>query len=399
MITRQTLATSYFFMVFLGAMSALAPLSVDTYLPVLGQLAEHFEVDIAAVNLTISAYLFGNAVGQFFGGALSDQLGRKPVGSMALLIFAAATLAIVLAPSIQQMQILRVIQALGGGAVLVVCMAQVRDLYPVNEVPQRMASVMLVMMVAPMLAPSLGLLLSVLGWQMIFIFLALYSLFCWYVFTFKIPELMLKTPTGVNLRALVKNYWIVLSNRHNGRLTALHLNLFSALTGAVYFAYLTNSALIFGQIFAMSALSFCLIFAAGGLSMLMGSFVASQLLKTTPPMQLMWHSNLLQVAAALWLFLLASFSVAGVVEVIAGVCICLFAGGATRPTAAGVYMTYFDDNSGAAASLQTTLLFLLGALIGGLAALASQGELAPIFAVMLGSSLAARGVLGYIRRA
>ena len=170
MITRQTLATSYFFMVFLGAMSALAPLSVDTYLPVLGQLAEHFEVDIAAVNLTISAYLFGNAVGQFFGGALSDQLGRKPVGSMALLIFAAATLAIVLAPSIQQMQILRVIQALGGGAVLVVCMAQVRDLYPVNEVPQRMASVMLVMMVAPMPPPSLGLLLSVLGWQVIFIF-------------------------------------------------------------------------------------------------------------------------------------------------------------------------------------------------------------------------------------
>ena len=79
-LARQTLQTSVMFMVFLGAMSALAPLSVDAYLPVLGQLAEHFKVDLAAVNLTISAYLIGNALGQFFGGALSDQLGRKPVG-------------------------------------------------------------------------------------------------------------------------------------------------------------------------------------------------------------------------------------------------------------------------------------------------------------------------------
>ncbi|MDE0764075.1 MAG: Bcr/CflA family efflux MFS transporter [Porticoccaceae bacterium] len=398
-LARQTLQTSVMFMVFLGAMSALAPLSVDAYLPVLGQLGEHFQVDLAAVNLTISAYLIGNALGQFFGGALSDQLGRKPVGSFALLIFSAATLAIILAPGIYEMQGLRVVQALGGGALLVVCMAQVRDLYPVEEVPRRLASVILVMMVAPMVAPLLGLWLSAWGWQMIFVFLALYGLLCWYIFTFKIPELMLTAPTGINFVSLFVNYWGVLKQRQNGRLTALLYNVFSALTGAVYFVYLTNAALIFDRIFGLSALAFCWVFAAGGLSMLLGNFFAARRMKTTPPMALMGEGNLLQLLATMLLFLTAISEVAEVYSVIVLICLCLFAGGAVRPTAAGVYMTFFDHNSGAAASIQATLLFVLGALVGALSAVLSQGTLMPIFAIMLVCSVAARGVFVAIRRA
>ena len=398
-LARQTLQTSVMFMVFLGAMSALAPLSVDAYLPVLGQLAEHFKVDLAAVNLTISAYLIGNALGQFFGGALSDQLGRKPVGSFALLIFSAATLAIILAPSIYAVQGLRVVQALGGGALLVVCMAQVRDLYPVEEVPRRLASVILVMMVAPMLAPLLGLWLSAWGWQMIFVFLALYGLLCWYIFTFKIPELMLKPPTGVNFVSLFVNYWGVLKQRQNGRLTALSYNVFSALTGAVYFVYLTNAALIFDRIFGLSALAFCWVFAAGGLSMLLGNFFAARRMKTTSPMALMGEGNLLQLSATILLFAVAIFELAEVYSVVVLICLCLFAGGAVRPTAAGVYMTFFDHNSGAAASIQATLLFMFGALVGALSAVLSAGTLMPIFAIMLLCSAAARGVFMAIRRA
>ena len=398
-LARQTLQTSVMFMVFLGAMSALAPLSVDAYLPVLGQLGEHFQVDLAAVNLTISAYLIGNALGQFFGGALSDQLGRKPVGSFALLIFSAATLAIILAPGIYEMQGLRVVQALGGGALLVVCMAQVRDLYPVEEVPRRLASVILVMMVAPMVAPLLGLWLSAWGWQMIFVFLALYGLLCWYIFTFKIPELMLTAPTGINFVSLFVNYWGVLKQRQNGRLTALLYNVFSALTGAVYFVYLTNAALIFDRIFGLSALAFCWVFAAGGLSMLLGNFFAARRMKTTSPMALMGEGNLLQLSATILLFAVAIFEVAEVYSVVVLICLCLFAGGAVRPTAAGVYMTFFDHNSGAAASIQATLLFMFGALVGALSAVLSAGTLMPIFAIMLLCSAAARGVFMAIRRA
>ena len=122
-------------------------------------------------------------------------------------------------------------------------------------------------------------------------------------------------------------------------------------------------------------------------------------MKTTPPMTLMGEGNLLQLLATILLLLVTIFKVAEVYSVVVLICLCLFSGGAVRPTAAGVYMTFFDHNSGAAASIHATLLFLLGALLGALSALLSEGTLMPIFAIMLLCSAAARGVFMAIRRA
>ena len=76
----QALRASHFFLVFLGGLIALAPLSMDACKPALPDMATHFGVDIVAVNLTLTTYMLGNALGQFLGGALSDHLGRRPVG-------------------------------------------------------------------------------------------------------------------------------------------------------------------------------------------------------------------------------------------------------------------------------------------------------------------------------
>ena len=111
-------------MVFVAGLAALAPFAVDAYLPTLPDLADSMNASMSEANLTVSAFMFGMAIGQFFGGPLSDQLGRKAIGLAGLFLFAFSSLAIVFAGTIETIQALRVTQAIGGGFASVVCMAK-----------------------------------------------------------------------------------------------------------------------------------------------------------------------------------------------------------------------------------------------------------------------------------
>ena len=188
MQTKSELRESRFFVVFLACMVAMGPLSVDAYLPAIPSMADYFGTSIATVNLTMSSFLIGNAIGQFFGGALSDQLGRKTIGLVGISFFLISTLFILKANSIEMVQILRLTQAIGSGFASVVCLAQVRDLYPKDEVMRRFANVMFIMFLAPLLAPVLGAMLVKLGWHAIFQFLGLWAFVIFTVYLFRIPE-------------------------------------------------------------------------------------------------------------------------------------------------------------------------------------------------------------------
>ena len=117
---------------------------------------------------------------------------------------------------------------------------------------------------------------------------------------------------------------------------------------------------------------------------------------------LMGEGNLLQLSVTILLLLVAIFELTEVYSVVAPICLCLFADGAVRPTAAGVYMTFLDQNSGAAAFIHMTLLSMLGALVGALvgalSAMLSEETLIPVFSIMLVCSATVRGVLMAIRR-
>ena len=372
---------------------AVVPFAVDTYLPALSIMADYFGVPLVQVNLTVSTYLIGHALGTFLGGALSDQLGRKPLGSFGLLLFSASTLSIALAETILQVQVYRIFQAVGGGFAAVVCMAQVRDFYPTEEIPQRMATVMLVMLVAPMIAPLVGFFLLHLGWQTIFVVLAIYSLFLWYVFMFRIPESVDKLPERFEMRTLFSDYWEVLSHEKGGRFLASRYTLFSALTSGVFFAYLTNSMAIFTQYFSLTQFQFCLIFGFGGLCAMFGTVLSKRLMRRLSPMRIASYGNWIHIALLLVVWILSLFDQLGLEGVLFALFVSVSVAGGIRPTVAGVYMTFFDRLSGAAASLHSTVIFLFGGLIGALAAMLSEGSLMPIFGIMLLTSIAARVVL------
>ena len=141
-------------------------------------MASDFGVTVVSLQNTLNVFLVGYAIGQFFGGALSDQIGRKRVGYAGLVVYLVTSIAIAFAGSVGQMLTLRFFQAIGGGFATVICLATVRDIYPVEQLGRRFATVTMVLLVAPLVAPALGAAVLPLGWEMIFVLKAVYAAFC-----------------------------------------------------------------------------------------------------------------------------------------------------------------------------------------------------------------------------
>src|SRR5690606_11116214 len=140
----------------LAGLVAVAPFAIDTYLPALPLMAGDLNTSIEWIQASIPAYLIGGAIGQFFGGPLSDQIGRKPVGLFGLLLYAASSLLIWQCTSVEALLVLRFTQALGGGSATVIVAATVRDSQDGKDAARMMALIGLIMTIAPLLAPAVG---------------------------------------------------------------------------------------------------------------------------------------------------------------------------------------------------------------------------------------------------
>ena len=384
---------STWFLVFLGGLTAMAPFAIDTYLPAMPAMVSFFDTEFAAVGLTMTFYMIGSAFGQAVGGPLSDHVGRKPIVLGGLLVFLIASLSIVFATSIGQLQLLRALQALGGGAASVVAVAQLRDVYPAAEIPRRLATVMLVMLMAPMIAPIFGSLLMQLGWQAIFVFLAAYSALLVSVSSTLVAETFTGKRSKPSWRSMFGGYANVVTLRVTGRLLPLRHCLFVACMGGVFMSYLINSSFIYMSFFGLNEFQFALAFAVNACAMIAGNRCAAWLLRLDEPGHVLMVSSTMQVIV-LGLLLLASLQDLDSARLVfPGIALLIAISGLIGPTASGVYMAYFEENIGSAASLNTITSFFVGSLIGALASYLSQGELAPILAIMMCSSIFGRVLL------
>ncbi len=163
-------------LIFLVVISAFPPLTTDLYLPALPRMVEVFNTNETMVNLTLIVYFVIYAFGLLFWGPLSDKFGRKPILLTGTVIYTAASLLCATASSVEFLIGARIIQALGGSAVTVVATAIVKDLYDGREREKVMATIMSLVIIAPMVAPILGaFLLKIATWPMIFVALAVFG--------------------------------------------------------------------------------------------------------------------------------------------------------------------------------------------------------------------------------
>lgn len=397
MLTTTELRTSRFFVVFLAAMVSMGPIAIDAYLPLMPAIAAYFKTDLAAVNLTMSTFLIGMAIGQFFGGSLSDQLGRKKVGLAGLVLFCIASTLIVQASSIEQVQILRTIQAIGSGLTSVICLAQIRDLYPKEQVMKKFANIMMVVMLTPLLAPILGASLSHIGWQSIFVLLSMWSLLFALVYLLHIPETRSEISKTFSVKELFLGYLRVVRHRVDGQLTAIRIILFAGFTAGVFMAFIINSASLYMGNFGLNEYQFAGIFAAHGLMLMVGNRTAVKLAESKPPLRVLHLMNLLQLGVVASLATVTYLEWQSFSTILPLTLLVIGINGGIMPTTSGFFIGYFDKSAGAAASLNSTAVFFMGGLIGGTATIFSSSSILPIFLVMSISSLLARGALRSIR--
>ena len=173
----------------LGALMAIGPLTIDTYLPALPQLSEEMGATDAQVQLTITGLLLGLGLGQLIIGPLSDAFGRRRPLLIGLAAHGVMSVLCAVAPSIELLTVTRTLQGLGGAAVAVVAMAIVRDLFTGIRAAQLLSRLILVLGVAPILAPSLGsALLTFTSWRGIFVVLAVAAVGLWLLAWRALPE-------------------------------------------------------------------------------------------------------------------------------------------------------------------------------------------------------------------
>jgi len=372
-----------FFLVFLGALIGLGPLTVDAYLPALPTMARTFDVSIEMVNYTISLYLIGFGVGQFFGGALSDQVGRKTVGIAGLCVYVIASLGIAQANSIGLVLILRILQALGGGFATVVSLAAIRDMYSPSEAGEKFATVMLIMLLAPLLAPAGGALLLAISWRAIFAWLVIYGLLLIVWYAVLIPETRAGPRAPASLLMTFRQCYEVVSRKVDGRRVPLRYALAMALGAAVLMVFLTNASFVYIEYFGVSPSSFPFFFGASALALMAANLTSMKLLRRKDPRMMFRIGSGLQWLAIAGLFLISLTGRATIYAVVPLIMLGVGSIGLINPAGNAVYMGYFKRLSGSAASVFTTSMFLIGSGLGALTSVLFDGSLLPMTSMML----------------
>ena len=166
-----------YLIILLSILSAVAPVAVDTYIPSIPTMASDFNVGIEQVELTLPIFLIGFAIGQIFGGTLSDTMGRRKSSLIGLLGFTFFSFIIIFSTHIYELWAYRFIEAFFGGLIVVNASASVRDLFHGKQAAKVFSLIGTVRGVAPLLAPAIGaFIIHFYSWEAIFIFLTLYSL-------------------------------------------------------------------------------------------------------------------------------------------------------------------------------------------------------------------------------
>lgn len=280
----------------LALLSASAPFAIDMYLPALPDIVRDLDTTQPMVQLTLSAFLAGLAIGQLVIGPLSDALGRHRLMLVGTVIALAAAVFAALAPTVEMLILARLIQGLGSGAAIVLSRAVVPDLAVGEAAARAFALLMTIQGVAPILAPVLGgVLAEPIGWRGLFWVLAGLAALQVVVVLTVIPES--RPPeerSPATVRGVLGNYAFVLASPgYRGYLVT-----FAAAFSAM-FCYISASPLVMQEQLGMSVRGYATMFAVNGVGIIGGSLVNARLIGRVRTERLLLGALTVQVTATL----------------------------------------------------------------------------------------------------
>ncbi|MFI7281425.1 multidrug effflux MFS transporter [Micromonospora chersina] len=380
----------------LGSLIAIGPLTIDMYLPALPAITADLETTSAAVQLTLTGTLAGLALGQLLIGPLSDAVGRRLPLLAGIALHILASLLCVVAPTVQVVGVLRVLQGLGVAATSVVAMAVVRDLFSGAAFARLFSRLMLVMGAAPILAPTLGsALLRWSDWRGVFVALAVFGLLLAVVAAVGLREtLPAERRRHGGLAAVGRDYRALLRDR-----TFVGLVLVAGLAMAALFAYVAGSSFVFQERYGLDEQQFGLAFGAGAVGLITATQLNVRLLRRYTPQRILVTALAVGTAAGLVLLTFAATGVGGLAAVLASLWVVLAAAGLAMPNAPALALSRHGEAAGTAAALLGAVQFGVGALAAPLVGVLGTGSVAMAAVVAGGMAVALVVLLTVVRPA
>lgn len=395
----ETLSTPWGLVVLLGALTAMGPLAIDMYLPSLPTIGADLRASSSATQSTVAAFLAGMAIGQVVYGPASDRLGRRGPVLVGVGIFIVASVACALAPSVEWLLAGRFVQALGACAGAVVSRAVVRDRFDHTETARMLSLMMLIMGLAPILAPLLGSLFLLFGgWELNFWFMAAFGTAVGLAAFTRLKE---SRSEATALQASRENpfqaYLALLRQRR-----LLGYALAGALNGATLFTYISGSPGLLMGTYGISAQVFPWLFGLNALGVIGSGQINRLILRRLTPDQVLARASLVALAFATLLALAAATGIGERWTVLPLLFLLLSSYGFMQGNTMAGALSVDPTRAGSTSALLGAASFAAGALAAAVSGAFDDASARPMAFTMLvalaGSTVALR-VLALPKRA
>ncbi len=364
----------------LALLTSLGPLSIDMYLPALPQMANDFGITTQRVANTLPAYFLGLALGQLIYGPLSDRIGRKIPLYFGLLLYICASILCTFANSEWSLIAARILQALGGCVGVVIARAAIRDRLDLQSSAQAFASMMIVMGIAPIIAPSLGaLVLLYFSWPAVFVFLSAIGLICLICVHFFFQEsLPIERRLNLNIKQVLNLYGAIFKQQ-----SFRWPMLAGCFSGGILFCYISSSASILMDDYGLNQQQFAYAFGVNALGIMLLSSINKKLGRTFSVLQRLKIGAVLQLLGVMVLLSASLLSNAALWIVLIGMFLAISGIGFTGPNAMALAMAEQGERAGTASAVMGSMQFACGLLAGVMLNFLLWSALANMAIVML----------------
>ena len=363
--------------IFLGVMTAIAPLSTDMYLPALPEVQADFGVSTSLVQLTLTMTTLGMALGQILAGPLSDLAGRRRPLFVGMLVFIGATLGCVLAEDIYLFLFFRFCAGFAGASGIVIARAIARDVCEGAELTRFFAVLMMVNGFAPIIAPVIGgQILLFASWRATFVLLTLVGVFlagAALIYQETLPQ----EARSANMTDSLKIFPMLLRDRYFLGHCLLQCFVFGA-----FFSYLSGSSFVFQNVYAVSPQVYSMIFAVIGAGLLLAGVLPARLAGRVPDVVMLKYAVLVPLFGSI--LLLAGFCLSAPLAVILVVLFLTIVPLSVMGAASfSLALSRQGKNAGSASALIGCFSMLLGACMMPVVGIAGDHTALPMGIVML----------------
>jgi len=380
---------NFYLILILGLLTAIGPFSIDMYLPAFPDIAKGLHTTVAQVTLSLSSFFIGISAGQLLYGPLLERFGRKKPLYVGLSVYLIASIGCAAAGSVNALIVLRLLQALGGCVGMVASRAMVRDLFEVKENAKIFSTLMLVVAVSPIIAPTLGgYVTAILGWRYVFAMLIIVDIIIIAGAFFLLPESKKPDPNfSLRPALIVRNFAGVITHPqfYTYALTA-------AISAAGLYAYIGGSPHVFMEIFRVTERQYGWIFALIAMGLIGASQVNSVLLKIYNSEQIIRAALSCQSIIGASMALITLFGWNDLFITIFLIFIFLCTQGFVFPNASALSLAAFGHNAGSASALLGAIQMTIGAGTSALVSVLQNHTALPMAGVMACCAVAALSI-------